>query len=84
MAEDVCRYVATCPDCQTVKASNTKPIGLLTPLPRPDIPWSEIAMDFVTGLPELGKDKFDSIFVVVDRATKMAHFVPCHKDITAE
>jgi hypothetical protein len=41
-------------------------------------------MDFVTGLPASGSDKFDSIFVVIDRATKMAHFVPCHKDITAE
>ncbi|WMV51287.1 hypothetical protein MTR67_044672 [Solanum verrucosum] len=52
-------------------------------MPIPEWNWEIIAMDFVVGLPKtLGK--FDSIWVVVDRLTKSAHFIPVRIDYNAE
>ena len=58
------------------------PYGLLEPLPIPSKPWQAIALDFITDLPV--SKGFNVILIVVDRYTKMAHFLPCTKEISSE
>ncbi|KAK1681425.1 hypothetical protein QYE76_042273 [Lolium multiflorum] len=77
MKRDVERLCNRCTTCLQAK-STSNPHGLYIPLPIPYAPWSDISMDFVLGLPRT-KHGHDSIFVVVDRFSKMAHFIPCHK-----
>ncbi len=77
MKHDVSRYCASCSICKTTK-SKLHFHGLYTPLPIPTAPWEDISMDFVIGLPRTKKGR-DSIFVVVDRFSKMAHFIACNK-----
>lgn len=77
MKTDIERLCANCVTCRQAK-STVKPHGLYTPLPVPTSPWTEISMDFILGLPRSQRGN-DSIFVVVDRFSKMAHFIPCRK-----
>ncbi|WVZ53110.1 hypothetical protein U9M48_004096 [Paspalum notatum var. saurae] len=75
MRRVVAEYVAVCDTCQRVKAEHQRPAGLLQPLKIPEWKWEEISMDFIVGLPRTQKG-YNSIWVVVDRLTKVAHFIP--------
>ena len=77
MRHDVNKVCARCIAFNQAK-SRLQPHGLYSPLPVPNCPWIDISMDFVLGLPRTRKG-YDSIFVVVDRFSKMAHFIHCHK-----
>jgi hypothetical protein len=74
MKRSVAEYVAICDICQRVKAEHQRPAGLLQPLKIPEWKWEEITMDFIVGLPRTQKG-YNSIWVVVDRLTKVAHFI---------
>ena len=72
--KDVAQYVASCLTCQQVKFEHQRPTGLLQELSLPEWKWERITMDFVIGLPKTQKGH-DSIWVIVDRLTKSAHFL---------
>jgi hypothetical protein len=73
MSRDVECYVSQCTTCNKVK-SRLNPHGLYMPLPVPSVPWDDISMDFVLGLPRTKRGR-DSIFVVVDLFSKMAYLI---------
>jgi hypothetical protein len=75
-------YVKSCDTCVRSKAPKHRPFGLLQPLLIPSRPWGSITMDFITNLSTVRAK--NSILVVVDRLTKMAHFTACSKSITAK
>ena len=78
MKREIVDFVAQCPNCQQVKYDYQRPGGTLHRVPIPEWKWERIAMDFVVGLLKtLGK--YDSIWVIVDRLTKSAHFIPVKK-----
>jgi hypothetical protein len=72
---EIARYVAKCDTCRRVKAIYMKAAGPLQSLPNPTWKWEDISMDFIVGLPRTAKG-FDSIWVIVDRLTKIAHYLP--------
>ncbi|GJY09302.1 putative reverse transcriptase domain-containing protein [Tanacetum coccineum] len=83
MKKDIAEYVSKCLTCLKVKAEHQRPSGLLQ---QPEIPvwkWEGIAMDFMTKLPRTSSGH-DTIWVIVDRLTKSAHFLPMRKDYKME
>jgi hypothetical protein len=74
MKRDVTEYIALCDTCQRVKAEHQRPAGLLQPLKIPKWKWEEIRMDFIVGFP-CTQAGYDSIWVIVDRLTNVAHFI---------
>ena len=76
MLGDVQKVISKCVTCHMAKSS-FKP-GAYTPLPTPSGPWMDVSMDFIVALPRTQRGK-DAIMVVVDRFSKMAHFIACHK-----
>jgi hypothetical protein len=77
MKREIAKYVTECDTCQRIKASHLKVAGTLQPLPIPSWKWEDICMDFIVGLPNTSRHH-DSIWVIVDRLTKTAHFLPVH------
>jgi hypothetical protein len=75
MKIEIARYVARCDTCRRVKAIHMKAAGPLQSLPIPTWKWEDISMDFIVGLPRTAKG-YDSIWVIIDRLTKIAHFLP--------
>ncbi|GKA54392.1 hypothetical protein Tco_0753341 [Tanacetum coccineum] len=83
MKAEIATYVSKCLTCAKVKAEHQRPSGLLV---QPDIPewkWEKITMDFITKLPKTAAG-FDSIWVIVDRLTKSAHFLPMKETDSTE
>ena len=83
MKKEIATYVGKCLTCSKVKAEHQKPSGLLQ---QPEIPqwkWEQISMDFITKLPRtIGG--YDTIWVIIDRLTKSAHFLPIREDFKME
>ena len=75
LVSSVRSYCQQCPTCARFKVQPVKPGGLLHPLPIPSQPWEDISIDLVTDLP-VTKRKHGLILTVVDRFSKMAHFIP--------
>jgi len=78
MDERIIDFVRSCPLCQKDKTARHQPYGLLNPLELPYAPWQSVAMDFITDLPL--SEGCDQLWVVIDRFTKMAHFIALPKD----
>ncbi|GJY43565.1 putative reverse transcriptase domain-containing protein [Tanacetum coccineum] len=79
----IAEYVGKCLTCSRVKAECQKPSGLLV---QPEIPmwkWERITMDFITKLPKTSNGH-DTIWVIVDRLTKSAHFIPTRETNSME
>jgi hypothetical protein len=75
MKREITRYVSECDTCQRVKADHLRPAGNLQPLSIPEWKWENICMDFIVGLPRTSRG-YNSIWVIVDRLIKSAHFIP--------
>jgi hypothetical protein len=75
MKREIVEHVAMCDSCRRIKAEHQRPAVLLQPLQIYQWKWDEIGMDFIVGLPRT-RASYDSIWVVVDRLTKSAHFIP--------
>jgi hypothetical protein len=77
MKREIAHYVSECDTCQRIKAIHLKSVGALQPLSIPSWKWEDISMDFIVGLSNTSRHH-DSIWVIVDRLTKVAHFLPVH------
>ena len=74
MKKEIAAFVARCDNCCRVKAVHMK-AGLLQPLSIPGWKWEEVSMDFISGL-LTSVNGYDSIWVIMDRLTKVARFIP--------
>ncbi|XP_074373866.1 uncharacterized protein LOC141714233 [Apium graveolens] len=83
MKRDIAEFISKCLTCQQVKIEHQRPSGLLQPLELPTWKWENICMDFIIGLPKTLK-KNDAIWVIVDRLTKSAHFLPIRGNMSLE
>ncbi len=82
MKREIASFISKCDICQRVKAEHQRPAGLLQPLQVPEWKWESVGMDFITGFPRSSRGN-DSIWVIVDRLTKVAHFIPVKTTYTS-
>ena len=83
MKTDIGSYVEKCTTCLQVKAEHQKPYGSLQPLEVPMWKWEELTMDLVSKLPKTQR-QYDSIWVIVDRLTKSALFLPVRESYSMD
>ena len=83
MKKEIASFVSKCLTCQQVKAEQQKPAGKIQLLPIPVWKWEKITIDFVTGLPRTQR-QHDAIWVIVDRLTKSAYFLPINVEDSLE
>ncbi|GKB48183.1 reverse transcriptase domain-containing protein [Tanacetum coccineum] len=83
MKRDIATYVSKCLTCSKVKAEHQRPSGILQQPEIPEWKWDKITMDFITKLPR-SKNGHDTIWVIVDRLTKSAHFLAIREDYSSE
>ena len=83
MKKEIVEFVYSCLVCQKSKIEHQKPSGLLQPLSIPEWKWDSISMDFVSGLPRTPSN-YEAIWVIVDRLTKSAHFIPIRMNYSME
>ena len=81
MKLSVTKYIQACDSCIRSKHSNQAPPGLLQPIDLPNKPWEEITYDMIVALPM--SEGYDAVLTVVDRLSKMVHFIPTHSDASA-
>ncbi|GJU12985.1 putative reverse transcriptase domain-containing protein [Tanacetum coccineum] len=79
MKANIATYVSKCLTCARVKAEYQRPSRLLVQPEIPEWKWDNIMMDFITKLPKSSQG-FDTIWVIVDRLTKSAHFLPIREN----
>ena len=80
MKREIAQFVAECDVCRRVKAEHQRPAGTLQPLAIPEWKWDKVSMDFITGFPKSQKGN-NAIFVVIDRLSKVAHFLHVRESI---
>ncbi|WVZ97272.1 hypothetical protein U9M48_042821 [Paspalum notatum var. saurae] len=74
MKREIAMYVSECNVCQRIKVDHLRPVGMLQPLTILAWKWEDVHIDFIVRLPRTQKG-YDSIWVIVDRLTKSAHFL---------
>ncbi|GJT90632.1 putative reverse transcriptase domain-containing protein [Tanacetum coccineum] len=79
MKAKIATYVSNCLTCAKVKVEYQKPFGLLVQPVIPVWKWENITMDFITKLPKTSTEQ-DKIWVIADRLTKSAHFLPMREN----
>jgi len=84
MSRYIAAYTRACQFCTQNKTKTHPRHGTLLPLPSPGKPWQRIGIDMITDLPKTKQTQYNTIFVVIDHFTKMSHFTPCQKTLTAE
>ena len=84
MSRDITAYTRACQLCAQNKTKTHPRHGTLLSLPSPGKPWQRVEIDMITDLPKTKRTQYNAIFIVIDHFTKMSHFTPCRKTLTAE